>query len=240
MVAETSHKIRFEMKYQYEVIESATVYDGFLKINRYRLSHDLYEGGVSQELIRERLERLRAASVLLYDPALDQVVLVEQFRVGALEQPDHPWVIETVGGQVVLVEQFRVGALEQPDHPWVIETVGGYIGEHETPEGVARREAVEEASCEIQALEPICNFMVSPGLSVDRIYLFCGQVDASNAGGVHGLDHEGEDIRVVVMDADQAIGELYAGRMNSTSVIIALQWLATKREELKQRWSVPV
>lgn len=212
MVAETSHKIRFEMKYQYEVIESATVYDGFLKINRYRLSHDLYEGGVSQELIRERLERLRAASVLLYDSALDQVVLVEQFRVGALEQPDHPW---------------------------VIETVGGYIGEHETPEGVARREAVEEASCEIQALEPICNFMVSPGLSVDRIYLFCGQVDASNAGGVHGLDHEGEDIRVVVMDADQAIGELYAGRMNSTSVIIALQWLATKREELKQRWSVP-
>ncbi len=79
--------------------------------------------------------------------------------------------------------------------------------------------------------------MVSPGISVDRIHLFCGQVDASRAGGVHGLDHEGEDIRVLVMEAEQAIGELYGGRMNSTSVIIALQWLATRRTELQQRWS---
>jgi ADP-ribose pyrophosphatase len=80
--------------------------------------------------------------------------------------------------------------------------------------------------------------MVSPGISVDRIHLFCGLVDASHAGGVHGLDHEGEDIRVLVMDADQAIGELYDGRMNSTSVIIALQWLTLRRDELRQRWAI--
>jgi ADP-ribose pyrophosphatase len=88
----------------------------------------------------------------------------------------------------------------------------------------------------IQELEPICTFLVSPGISVDRIHLFCGQVDASGAGGVHGLDHEGEDIRVLVMTADQAIGELYGGRMNSTSVVIALQWLALRRDELRHRW----
>ncbi len=198
------------MKYSFNIIDSKEVYDGFLKINRYRLTHELYEGGNCDEIVRERLERLRAASVLLYDAKTDQVVLVEQFRIGAI---DH-----------------------QP-RPWLIETVGGYLGPDETPQEVARREAVEEANCEIQNLEPICEFMVSPGISVDRIHLFCGQVDASKAGGVHGLDHEGEDIRVVVMDAEQAIGELYGGRMNSTSVIIALQWLAGRRDELKQRWS---
>ncbi|MEN8179433.1 MAG: NUDIX domain-containing protein [Pseudomonadota bacterium] len=198
------------MKYSYKLIDNKEVYDGFLKINRYRLTHELYEGGSCDELIRERMEKLRAASVLLYDPKMDQVVLVEQFRIGAI---DHQ------------------------EHPWVIETVGGYLGASETPEEVARREAIEEANCEIRNLEKICEFMVSPGISVDRIHLFCGQVDATKAGGIHGLDHEGEDIRVVVMDAEQAIGELYGGRMNSTSVIIALQWLATQRGELKQRWS---
>jgi ADP-ribose pyrophosphatase len=197
------------MKYSYDILTSEKVFDGFLKVNRYRLTHELYLGGESQELIRERLEGLSASSVLLYDPDLDRVVLVEQFRIGALDQPGHPW---------------------------MIETIGGLIGQGETPEDVARREAQEEANCEVRELEKICTFMVSPGHSVDRINLFCGRVDASQAGGVHGLDHEGEDIRVVVMDADEAIGELYDGRMNSTSIIIALQWLILNRPRLRKSW----
>ena len=40
------------------------------------------------------------------------------------------------------------------------------------------------------------------------------------------------------MDADEAIGELYGGRMDSTSVIIALQWLALQRDALRSRWLI--
>jgi ADP-ribose pyrophosphatase len=61
-------------------------------------------------------------------------------------------------------------------------------------------------------------------------------VDAANAAGVHGLDHEGEDIRVVVVAADEAIGELYTGQANSTSIIIALQWLAIHKQALRREW----
>ncbi|MEJ2610920.1 MAG: hypothetical protein P8179_12760 [Candidatus Thiodiazotropha sp.] len=78
--------------------------------------------------------------------------------------------------------------------------------------------------------------MVSPGISVDRISLFYGEVDASNAQSVHGLDHEGEDIRVVVMDSEDAIRQLYSGRANSTSIIITLQWLAMNRDAIRQKW----
>jgi ADP-ribose pyrophosphatase len=78
--------------------------------------------------------------------------------------------------------------------------------------------------------------MVSPGISVDRIKLYCGEVDSTNAAGVHGLDHEGEDIRVVVMSAEKAIGELYQGRANSTSIVIALQWLQIHRDSLRDEW----
>jgi ADP-ribose pyrophosphatase len=202
--------VNLPMQFRYELIETEPVYRGFLKVNRYRLQHDLYLGGKSEVLVRERLEQLRAVSVLLYDPNLDKVVLVEQFRIGA------------VGKQRV---------------PWVLETVGGFTPQDESDESVARREALEEANCKIGRIEQICEFMVSPGISVDRISLYCAEVDASNAEGVHGLDHEGEDIRVVVMDADAAIAELYDGRANSTSIIIALQWLAINRPALKQRWS---
>jgi ADP-ribose pyrophosphatase len=197
------------MKYHYEILDSQAVYRGFLKLNRYRLRHELFQGGESESLVRERLEGLRAASVLLYDPRLDQVVLVEQFRIGALGRESRPW---------------------------VLETVGGYVPEGEADEAVARREAMEEANCVIGRIERICEFMVSPGISIDRIVLFCGEVDSSVATGVHGLDHEGEDIRVVVMAADDAIGELYRGRANSTSILIALQWLAMNRESLRDRW----
>ncbi len=197
------------MKYHYKILHSEEVYQGFLRLNSYRLKHDLFMGGESKELVRERLEGLRAASVLLYDPRLDRVVLVEQFRIGV------------VGTQ---------------DPPWMLEIVGGLVPEGESDESVARREAVEEAGCEISRLEPICEFVVSPGISVDRIMLYCGEVDASAAAGVHGLDHEGEDIRVVVMDAEEAIAELYRGRANSTSIIITLQWFAMNREALRARW----
>jgi ADP-ribose pyrophosphatase len=198
------------MKYQYKIIKTDSVYQGFLKINRYQVKHDLFLGGQSGVLVRERLEEIGAVSVLLYDPNLDKVVLVEQFRIG------------TVGFQ---------------DNPWLLETIGGFQADSESDESVARRETFEETGCKLGRLMRICEFFVSPGISVDRIKLYCGEVDASKAAGVHGLDHEGEDIRVIVMDADEAVAELYQGRANSTSIMIALQWLALHKQTLRKAWS---
>lgn len=198
------------MKYKFKILGVATGYDGFLKLNSYRLKHSLFAGGESGELVRERVESYRAASVLLFDPVRDKVVLIEQFRIGAM---DHP------------------------DGPWVLEVIGGIIDENESPEEVVFREAIEESGCPVQELIPICDFMVAPGTSTEYIYLFCGRVDASQAAGIHGIDEEGEDIRVEVLDAGEAIGELYGGRINSTSSIIAMQWFAMNRERLRQQWS---
>lgn len=198
------------MHKQLEILARDAVFEGFLRVDRYRLRHSLYAGGWSRELVRERVERLRAAAVLLYDPDADQVVMVEQFRIGAHEAGE--------------------GA-------WLLEIVGGYVPPEEPPEDVARREAIEEAGCEIGEIEPIGEFYLSPGTSVERISLFCGRVRAPAGGAVHGLDHEGEDIRVEVLAADAAIGELFRGRVNSTTAIVTLQWLAANRAGLRARWS---
>lgn len=197
------------MDYQVQILESQTEYDGFFELKRFRLRHSLFAGGWSAEIERERIERLQAASVLLYDPCRDRVVMVEQFRIGALEQ-----------GR---------GA-------WLLETVGGLVEPGESIEEVALRETGEEAGCILLDLVHICDFYVSPGTATERIHLYCGRVDSSRAGGVYGVEDEGEDIRVEVLSADQVIGELYGGRINSTSAIIAVQWLAMHRAALRRRW----
>ncbi len=197
------------MDYKFNIIHSEILTDGFLPVRRYRLRHSLFAGGSSSELVRERIEGYRAASLLPYDPVRDEVVLIEQFRIGALEDQDGAWILEVVGG-----------IMEGSDNP----------------EQVARRESMEEAGCHVDELISICEFMVSPGISSERIHLFCGRVDSGRAGGIHGLDHEGEDTRVVVMPADEAIHGIESGRINSTASIIALQWLALNRDDLRRRW----
>jgi len=193
-----------------EILDKTVCYDGFFRIERYRLRHRLFSGGWSRELTRELFERGHAAAVLPYDPVLDTVVLVEQFRIGALEAPGNPWLLEIVAGVI--------------DHP------------DETPEDVARREAVEEANCHIQDIVHICDYFVSPGGTSERISLFCGKVDAAGAGGLHGLAEEAEDIRVVVVPFAEALAQLRAGKINSAAPIIALQWLQLNHEQLRARW----
>ena len=192
-----------------EIFEKTVGYQGFFRLDRYRLRHRLFSGAWSRTLVREVFERGHAAAVLPYDPVRDQVVLIEQFRIGALQAP---------GG------------------PWLLEIVAGVIDPGETPEEVIRREAVEESGCPLQEIVPICEYLVSPGGTTERISLFCGRVDASQADGIHGVAEEGEDIRVVATPIDDAIAYLHAGRINAAAPIIALQWLMLNRDQLRRRW----
>ncbi len=194
---------------QYEILETATGYAGFFHILRYRLRHRLFNGGWSRVMTRELFERGHAAAVLPYDPKTDRVVLTEQFRIGALQAP---------GG------------------PWLLEIVAGMMEAGETPEDVVRREAMEEIGCAVGDLVSICDYHVSPGGTSERIHLFCGRVDALQASGVHGAADEDEDIRVVVLSADDAIDYLHEGKIVSAAPIIALQWLMMNRASLRERW----
>lgn len=194
-------------------IESREVcHDGVFRLERYRLRHALFRGGMSAPLTRELFERGHAVAVLPYDPHADAVVLIEQFRVGALAR---------AGG------------------PWLVEIVAGVIDGDEAPEAVARREAVEEAGLQLGRLEEICRFYVSPGGTSESIHLYCGEVDVSGAGGVHGLAEEGEDIRVFSESADAALARVAGGGIDSASPLIALQWLALNRARLRRDWMLP-
>lgn len=197
---------------QFEVLDKQTVYQGFFRLEQYTLKHTLFKGGWSQPITRELFRRGNCVAVLLYDPDRDEVVLIEQFRVGAVHQPDRAWLLEIVAGAI------------EPG---------------ETAEEVAYREAEEEAGCEIKELLEIQQFYTTPGGCSERITLFCGRVDSSEVGGVHGLAEEDEDIRVTAVKFADVFEMLQAGRIESGIPIIAIQWLYIHREQLRARWVKP-
>ncbi|MGH6960422.1 MAG: NUDIX domain-containing protein [Dongiaceae bacterium] len=195
----------------FEIIEKATVCGSYFRIDGYRVRHRLFAGGWSEEIRREVFERGHAAAVLPYDPEADTVVLIEQFRIGAV-------------------------AAGMP--AWQTEIVAGIIDQGESGEVVAHREAREEAGCEIRDLVPIAHYLVSPGGASESVRLYCGRVDSRGLGGIHGLPDEHEDIRVDVVPFGEAREQLLAGKIGNAVTIIALQWLLLNRDALRQRWRI--
>lgn len=193
-----------------EVVEREACFRGFYQLDRLHLRHRLFAGDMGKLISRELFVRHDAVCVLPYDPQRDCVVLIEQFRVGALDKSLNPW---------------------------LIELVAGLIDKDEQPEEVARREAVEEAGLALAELWPLTQYYPSPGGSDERVHLYVGRCDSRGAGGVHGLEEEGEDIRVLVWSLDEALAALDDGRIDNAASIIALQWLALNRDKLRERWA---
>jgi len=180
-----------------EVLQQEACYEGFFTMKKLTIRHKLFNGGWGQPINRELFERGEAAAVLLYDPVLDVVVLTEQFRIGALNEPS----------------------------PWIFELVAGIIEPGETPAEVAIRETQEESGAHITQLTPICQYLVSPGGTNEKLHVFMALLDSTDVGGIHGLEHEGEDIKVHKISRQQAYQGVVDGRINNAATVIALQWL---------------
>jgi len=193
-----------------QIIEREACFRGFYSLDRLRLRHLQFSGEMGPTLSRELFIRHDAVCVLPYDPQRDEVVLIEQFRVGAMGKSASPWLLELVAGLIDTDEQ---------------------------PEQVALREAVEEANLALTSLWPITQYFPSPGGSDERVYLYLGRCNSLGAGGVHGLAEEGEDIRVHVLPLEDALDAVKDGRINNAASIIALQWLALNRAEVRGLWS---
>ena len=116
---------------------------------------------------------------------------------------------------------------------WLLELVAGMIEPGEFPEQVAERELAEEAGLSLLGLTPINSYLVSPGGTSERFHLFWGHVDTTNAGGIHGLEHEHEDIRVHVVSREQAYEWINNGRIDNASTVLGIQWLMLNYQQIR-------
>lgn len=195
------------MNKTWKMLDSELLHNGWFRLERLHFEHELFAGGSTGPVNREFYERGNVAAVLPYDRSSDSVVLVEQFRIGAKDDPDGPWLIEVVAGMIEANEQ---------------------------PEEMAHREAREEAGITLDKLIPMLNYYASPGATDERVHLYCALADLSQAGGVHGLADEHEDIRVLKVSADEAIALLHNGTIRNAISVIAIQWLALNLHRLRQ------
>ncbi len=190
-----------------EILHEEVLFKGFWTLKRLTLRHRRFAGGWSEPMTREVHCRGEAVGVLLYDPVLDAVGLVEQFRVG-------PWA-------------------KGDSRPWLLELVAGLREEGEDPEGVAIRETREEAGCEVQHLRHIASYYASPGGCDEYFHLYCARVSLAGVSLLHGEEHEHEDIRLHVIPVADLPALLAAGRCNNAHSLLALQWFEARRTELR-------
>jgi ADP-ribose pyrophosphatase len=204
-----AHELQFGAQ-DVRILEAETVWSGHFEIRKLTLQHRCFAGGWSEPLVREIFERGDAVGVLPYDPETDTLVMIEQFRPGAMR------------GQ---------------DSPWMLELVAGVVEPGESDADVAHRESMEEAGCELSELVPIATILPSAGACTEQVRLFCGRVSGGAvAGGIHGLQHEGEDILVHCVSRADALRMMAEDRIPNGHTLIALQWLQIHGDSLRERW----
>jgi ADP-ribose pyrophosphatase len=204
-----THKIQSYGPQDIQVLKKEPLYNGFFNMVKYSFKHKLYKGGWSDVIEREIFERGHAVAVLLYDPSLDEFVMIEQIRIGALPTSESPW---------------------------LLEVVAGIIDEGETAENVCRREAEEEAGVQVKKLTKALSYLSSPGGTTERLHIYVGEVDATQAQGIHGLEYEGEDILVHRVSASQANAWIDEGKVDNAATLIALQWFAMNKQKILGMW----
>ncbi|MFK8027851.1 MAG: NUDIX domain-containing protein [Gammaproteobacteria bacterium] len=192
----------------WKIHKSQLAYEGHFAVTKYELSHEKYNGGVTPLLHRELVNRNNAVAMVAYDPVTDEVIFVEQFRVGAIEE----------------------------QQPWLIEIVAGLVEENESPEQVVKRESQEEIGCKPDELSKIAGFYTTPGGNSEWVDLYIGKISVANVAKTGGLEVEGEDIKIIVVPASDIPYMLSTGEIRSAIAIIGLQWFLINRDNIRQQW----
>ena len=182
------------------------LFRGFIQVEKVSFRHRLFnQPDYSPVIQRELIHRPEAAGVLLYND--------QQQRFA-------------------LIEQFRVGALNDSESAWQLEVIAGVLDGDEAPEDCIRRESLEESGCEVQQLQHLFSFYPSAGSCSEFFHLYAAEVELPKMGGIFGMPDEGENIQLHLFDYSELGTLLKNGRLRNAPVIMALQWLA---QHLQQR-----
>lgn len=192
-----------------QVLSRNTVYSGFAKVEQLTIQHRLFEDRqFSQPIQRELVKRPEAAGVLLYDSKKQLFALIEQFRIGAIDDKNSAW---------------------------QLEVVAGLVDEGETAAQTVVREAMEESGIQIDNPQLIFSFYPSAGACNELFHLYAADTELSHTNQIFGVMDEAENIRLHVLKFEQLQSLLtQASYLCNSPVIIALQWLSMHLAITKQ------
>ena len=182
-----------------EIQSREYAFKGFVQVEKVSLRHRLfnqteYTSAIQRELVR----RKEAAGVLIYNDQQQKFALIEQFRVGAIDDEISPW---------------------------QLEIIAGVLDGDESPESCIRRESIEESGCELNQIKHLFSFYPSAGACDEIFHLYVAQAALPAEGGVFGMPDEGENIQLHIIDYSDLSLLLKSNRLKNAPVIMALQWL---------------
>lgn len=182
--------------------------EAFRPLDSFHVTHASLDGTENYSVRREMLRAHKAAIVIPYDPATDQLVVIRQFRIGAAIQTPN------------------AAALELP---------AGLVDEGESLLQAAGRELTEETGLTASIIAPCFTVMTSPGLCDEVASFFLAIVDASRLNGRAGVMEEQEDILPFAASVDVLLDAADAGNIANGMLFTALQWFARKGRALAQQ-----
>ncbi|PDT85252.1 NUDIX domain-containing protein [Sinorhizobium sp. BJ1] len=189
---------------RFRIIDRRTLWNGFVNLEQITLEQMMSDGSTAR-LVREVHDHGRAATILLFDPERQMVVLVRQLRLPVFLQGESGYLIEAPAGLL----------------------------DGEAPEVAICREAMEETGYHIESALHLFDAYMSPGSITERTSFFLGRIDTSKKvapGG--GLAHEGEDIEVLEIPFEEAIAMIGTGEVCDAKTIMLLQWAMLNRAAL--------
>lgn len=173
----------------------------FLKVARYNIDLTNRENGKPLTKTLEVLDRKDSVAVLIYNTDTLKFTWVEQFRIGH-----------------AMKASSEVEA-------WPLEPVAGMIEPGQTPAQAAIREAEEEAKTQVKDLISLGSFVLSPGISSERMHLFVAFVNGPDPDVRHGgLAEEQENIVVHHLSAEETADYFAAGRMTGMPTMCMWQY----------------
>ncbi len=192
-----------------EIVAQRYPYTNYFSVMDHSLKFRRFDGSMSQVVQRAGFVGGDAATVLPYDPEIDAVLLLEQFRAGPFYRGD--------------------------PHPWTLEPVAGRLDPGEDAEACLRREAIEEAGLEIGRMHHIADYYPSPGAVTEFVYSYIGEARLSGRGGeVGGVEGEHEDIRSHVVPFETFMDLVASGEANTAPLIMSAFWLSQNRARLRR------
>lgn len=193
-----------------KIISRKVLFEAYHKLEMFKVQpRSLKHGGWAEEMEREIFFGRPIAVVLLYIPETDEVLLNQQFRLGAL-----------------------VAGVE---NPFMFECAAGAIDEGETAEDAAKREAFEETGCEVLDLEFVCKAYSSPGCMAEEFHIYIGRI-AKAESGFYGHEHEGEEIKTHLLPWNSVLKMLDQGDFTNITAAMTVNWFARHRERLRKKW----
>ena len=185
------------MKLKYKIINKKNLYSGFFSLNKYEFIHEKHNGEWTSTVEREVFSGAHVSSLLPYDP---------------------------IKKEIILIQQFRAGALSRYDENYLLEIVAGIVDEGENPEQTAIRECFEETGCEVKKIHPIQSYFPAPGSSESYYHLYLGEIQAFDGERIKGLEKENEDILVKSFNIDEVRQMLKEKKIMNGLTLVALQW----------------